>query len=234
VYSIVNWMVAFPHVEGIQIQCLETLPILLEHEPQRITAQRAGLGHVILRTMLDYPTSAVLHTACFHALVLLARPIGGQEGMLFKSRSMTTSHASEIFVGGTSAATAVAAAVGTNSQLRNGGDGGEQQQHGIGILLDSMHRFQDHEMLQAMACWSLVNLALIPEQRKGLVQRGAIQVIARAMKSHSSSAQVQHRALFALVNLVIPSSNTTAEAEVAAAIPPGHNIIDGLAFRLSV
>ena len=83
-YSIVNWMVAFADVEGIQIMCLKVLPFLLEDEQQRITAQRVGLTDVILRGMVLFPDSVQLHTASFHTLVLLARPLGGREGMLFR------------------------------------------------------------------------------------------------------------------------------------------------------
>jgi hypothetical protein len=216
VYSIVNWMVSYQNVEGIQIACLETLHVLLERdEQQRTTALcRAGLGEVILRSMQHFSTSVAFHTAALNALVVVARPAGGREGMLLSSSSSgrstmmaTSSYASGIF----------------------GNDGGadnreqqqqHQQQHGVGVLLDSMRRFHNHEMLQATACWSLVNLALIPAQRRLLVQRGAIRAVIRAMSSsgvHSSSAPVRHRALFALVNLVISRSSSTPTSTTRSA-----------------
>merc|ERR1712007_303888 len=49
IYSVVNWMVAFADVEGIQIMCLKCLPYLLEDESQRTTAQRTGLTDSVLR-----------------------------------------------------------------------------------------------------------------------------------------------------------------------------------------
>lgn len=179
IYSIVNWMVAFSDVEGIQTLCLKVLPFLLEDEQQRITAQRAGLTDVVLRGMVMFPSSVQLHTAAFHTIVLLARPFGGREGMLFHSSMV---NASGIF----------------------GSDSSNSGKNGIAVMIDSMRRFQDNDGLQAMSCWSLVNIALAPAQKAVLVKLGGIQVIANAMLRHQHSAEVQFRALFALINLVIP------------------------------
>jgi hypothetical protein len=184
IYSTVNWMAAFSDVEGIQTMCLRVLPFLLENEQQRITAQRAGLTDIVLRGMVMFPESAMLHTAAFHTIVLLARPLGGQEGMLFHTSMVNSS--------------------GIFSSTVQGVAGGKS---GIAVLLDSMRRFQSDEVLQSMACWSLVNIALAPAQKEVLVKLGGIEVIARAMMEHQYNAEVQFRALFALINLVIPSVN---------------------------
>jgi hypothetical protein len=182
IYSIVNWMVAYFDVEGIQIMCLRVLPLLLENEQQRIIAQRTGLTDIVLRVMVLFPKSISLHTSAFHTIVLLARPLGGQEGMLFHT-SMVNS--SGIF--------------GSSTESSVGG------KSGIAVLIDSMRRFASNEALQSMACWSLVNIALAPAQKEVLVNLGGIDVIAQAMVNHQLSAEVQFRALFALINLVIPS-----------------------------
>lgn len=179
IYSIVNWMVAFSDVEGIQTLCLKVLPFLLEDEQQRITAQRAGLTDVVLRGMVMFPNSVQLHTAAFHTIVLLARPFGGREGMLFHSSMV---NASGIF----------------------GCESSNSGKNGIAVMIDSMRRFEDNDVLQAMSCWSLVNIALAPAQKAVLVKLGGIQVIANAMLLHQHRAEVQFRALFALINLVIP------------------------------
>jgi len=192
IYSVVNWMVAFADVEGIQVMCLKVLPCLLEDEKQRTTAQRAGLTDIVLRAMVLFPDSVEVHTAAFHTLVLLARPLGGHEGDLFHSAML---NASGIFN------------VGTNTG-----------RNGIAIMLDSMRRFSREEVLQAMSCWSMVNIALIPKQKTMLVKLGGISVVANAMMQHPFNAEVQFRALFALINLVIPSENLAEEdpADVAA------------------
>jgi len=179
IYSIVNWMVAFADVEGIQTMCLKVLPFLLEDESQRTTAQRAGLTDIVLRGMVLFPSSVKLHTAAFHTIVLLARPLGGREGMLFHC-SMVNS--TGIFNGGTPSG-----------------------KSGIAVMLDSMKRFESDAVLQAMGCWSLVNIALAPSQKAVLVKLGGISVVANAMMQHQFNAEVQFRALFALINLVIPS-----------------------------
>jgi hypothetical protein len=72
-------------------------------------------------------------------------------------------------------------------------------------MLDSMRRFQDNATLLAMSCWALVNIALVSDQKAVLVKLGGIQAITNAMYRHPFSAELQFRALFALINLVIPS-----------------------------
>ena len=156
------------------------LPYLLEDEQQRMTAQRASLTDVVLRAMVMFENSVQLHTAAFHTIVLLARPLGGREGMLFHSSMV---NASGIF--------------GADDSSQNG-------KNGITVMLDSMQRFEANDVLQAMSCWSLVNIALAPAQKAVLVKLGGIQATANAMLRHPFSAEVQFRALFALINLVIP------------------------------
>lgn len=159
--------------------CLKCLPYLLEDESQRTTAQRAGLTDSVLRAMVLFPDSIELHTVAFHTLVLLARPLGGNEGMLFHT-----------------------AMVNTRGIFNNGSS---NSKNGIVIMLDSMRRFAQDEILQAMSCWSLVNVALTPLQKSMLVKLGGLTVTSNAMLQHPYNAEVQFRALFALINLVIPS-----------------------------
>lgn len=187
IYSVVNWMVAFADVEGIQIMCLKCLPYLLEDESQRTTAQRAGLTDSVLRAMVLFPDSIKLHTTAFHTLVLLARPLGGNEGMLFHT-----------------------AMVNTRGIFNNGSS---NSKNGIVIMLDSMRRFAQDEILQAMSCWSLVNVALTPLQKSMLVKLGGLTVTSNAMLQHPYNAEVQFRALFALINLVIPTETRPGETE---------------------
>ena len=53
----------------------------------------------------------------------------------------------------------------------------------------------------------MVNISLIPSQKIVLVKLGGIDIAANAMMLHPQNAEVQCRALFALINLVIPSTN---------------------------
>ena len=183
-------MVAYADVEGIQTICLNVLPDLLENDQQRMTAQSAGVTDIVLKAMLMFPNSVQLNISAFHTIVLLARPMGGREGMLFRS-SMTA----------------------------NGIFGPENPRHGrsgIGIMLDSMKRFRNSTALLAMSCWALVNIALNPHQKKLLVKLGGIQAVADAMRHHPFDAEVQFRALFALINLVIPSPRRNSVVNAAA------------------
>jgi len=211
IYSIVNWMVAHPNVKGIQSMCIQSLPPLLEDEQQRITAQRVGLVEVILCAMLRFPDCVDLHIAVFHAIVLLARPIGGREGMLFDNSMADTTHN----IGLTSTieltdSVSLASRCGglpsqnENSLPNHGRDQGNKNgTSGIAILIDSMERFASSEKLQSMACWALVNVALVPVQKNMLMRLRGIEAILKAMKNHPKSFDVQFRALFALINLVV-------------------------------
>lgn len=188
VFSIVNWMSEYPTVEGIQINCIQTLRYLLEDEAQRLTAQRVGLVDVILKTMLKLPDSLQLHIAAFHAMVLLGRPIGGKEGMLFDT-AMSESPISGVGFMSERASTKT------------------KSFNGVEILLNSMRHFEKSESLQSMACWSLVNLALVPEQKNMILSLRGIECTLRAMTFHPNSYDVQFRALFALINLVVVARN---------------------------
>merc|ERR1719223_224446 len=64
----------------------------------------------------------------------------------------------------------------------------------------------------------MVNIALIPSQKIVLVKLGGIDIAANAMMLHPQNAEVQFRALFALINLVIPSTNLPENSQEAADI----------------
>lgn len=194
IYSVVNWMVAFIDVLGIQILCLKVLPCLLEDESQRTIAQRACLTDIVLKGMVIFPDSVKLHTTAFHTLVLLARPLGGKEGMLFH----------RIMVG--------------DSNTRMQPNNTNTCKNGIAVMLDSMRRFRSNESLQAMSMWSMVNIALIASQKTMLVKLDGISVVANGMIAHPHSSEVQFRALFALINLVIPCSSSSSTAVSAGEI----------------
>ncbi|CAJ1942076.1 unnamed protein product [Cylindrotheca closterium] len=193
IFSVVNWMVAHAHVEGIQTLCLEALPQLLEDEEHRTTAQRADLSNVVFRTMMAYPGSVNLHSAAFHTLVLLGRPLGGQEGMIIDLMDRPVLH-------GLSA--------GTAAFLDLEASGGNRSERRIPMVLDSMRRFEQDERLQTRACWALVNLALVPSQKSVIIHNGGIEATLRAMQQHPKSHGVQFRALFALINLAVPCTNS--------------------------
>lgn len=222
IYSIVNWMVAHPNVRGIQTMCIKALPSLLEDEQQRLTGRRVGLVEVIMCAMLRFPDSVELHIAVFHAIVLLARPLGGREGMLFNnSMAEDTQNIGLTSPVELSDALSLAARCGghptldskKSSQSTAGRDNSsssvvrneKEKQTGISILIESMERFSDSEKLQSMACWALVNVALVPIQKNMLMKLGGVQAILSAMEKHSTSFDVQFRALFALINLAVPS-----------------------------
>ena len=156
--------------------CLKALPFLLEEDHQRTTALNAGLVDIVLTHMVHFPNSVQLHTAALHVLVLLARPVGGKEGIMLHGPIESIEHFFALTSSG---------------------------KNGLDIMLDSMQRFLCNEVLQAMGCWSLVNISLKLKQKTTLIQRGGIGAALAAMKAHPLSSEVQLRALFALINLAI-------------------------------
>ena len=190
IFSIVNWMVAFPQVEGIQVMCTRTWPFLLEDEQQRFTAQKYGLTEIVLKAMNAFKHSLDLHIAGLHTLVLLGRPLGGQEGMVVDIIERP------LAIGRTNLGT-VALLDRSHGKRLNGVSK-------VLIVLESMQRFAFDEKLQATACWAIVNLALVSTQKTILISHGGIKAITNAMMNHPKSYEVQFRALFALINLAIP------------------------------
>ena len=203
IYSIVNWMVAYPDVVGIQTICVEAFPYLLEDETQRMTAKREVIVEIIIQAMLRFPDCLKLHTAGFHSMVLLARPLGGREGMLFDNSMVEASSHIGLVGNTTSSATGRAGAVSVDRSSSSRLDG----INGISIMIDSMRRFESDETLQAMACWAMVNIALASAQKTMLISLGGIQAIIDTMIRHPRCFDVQFRALFALINLVVLSPN---------------------------
>lgn len=174
--------------------CIEALPQLLEDERHRINAQRAGLSDAIFRAMLTYPDSANLHSAAFHTLVLLGRPLGGQEGMVIDLMDRPVLR--RLSAGGIAFLDCEASR-------------GSRLERRIPIVLDSMRHFEQEERLQTRACWALVNLALVPDQKHVIIHHGGIEATLQAMEKHPQSHGVQFRALFALINLAVPCTNNS-------------------------
>jgi len=219
IYSIVNWMLTHPNVKGIQTMCIQSLPSLLEDEQQRIIGRKIGLVKVMLCAMLRFPDSVELHIAVFHAVVLLARPLGGREGMLFdNSMSETTSNiglTSPVELSDSAQGGGLPRSLESKARIQHASSTHLDESHskkesestgktGIAILVESMKRFSSSEKLQSMACWALVNVALVPLQKNMLMKVGGIEAILCAMEKHVTSYDVQFRALFALINLAVP------------------------------
>jgi hypothetical protein len=74
--------------------------------------------------------------------------------------------------------------------------------------------------VQAVACWTLVNLSLNPSCKARLLRKGGLPLILNALQAHPCHHQVQFRGLFALINLVVPDAPPQAKTplvEVTAA-----------------
>jgi len=169
-------------------------------------AQCVGLVAVVLRAMLKFPDCPKLHVAAFHAMVLLARPLGGREGMLFDTAMADETPSSFLGV----LARPPSPARNDVASLDRGSGRKLNAINGIAVMLDSMRRFEDYPDLQAMSCWALVNLALVPAQKTMILTLGGIEAATNAMRRHPQNYDVQFRALFALINLVVASKTPRA------------------------
>ena len=81
---------------------------------------------------------------------------------------------------------------------------------GIAAVLRSMRIHGKNANVQAMGCWSLVNLALNHQQKLALLALDGLDAVLAAMAHHPSTLEVQFRALFALINLVIPEAGSVS------------------------
>ncbi len=182
---IVNWLSFYTNVGGIQAMCFRVLPKVLEDEDQRSAAHGIGVVDLAFNAIINFPDSEEIIKAALHTLVLMARPIGGEEGMMFTSSMM---HPRFTF------------------------DNNMSKSHnGIQIILDVMKRFIDNPRVVSMACWSLVNISLNKRHKFMLIQLDGIQTVLSVLKRHESDVSVQYRGLFSLINLVIPNENGEEE-----------------------
>ncbi|CAM9928382.1 unnamed protein product [Pylaiella littoralis] len=123
-----------------------------------------------------YPDDVDMLLKVLRFLVLAGRPIGRVEGVVLPSPPAC------------------------DGALRAFGPSGD----GVEAVLACMERYQSNAAVQSMACWSLVNLALIRQQKRCLCGQGGVLAIVRAMACHPEDIDVHFRAMFALINLVTP------------------------------
>ena len=176
VQGVLKPMALFRDVVGLQLACLRALVPMLEYPSNRETAQASGLTSLVVCAMGEFSADVELQLAALRTLLLLARPIGGSEGSLF-ARSMASPPDLDVL-------------------LRECG--------GIATVLATMARNLAVAEVQAMACWALVNVMLIPAQKVLVAERGGVRAVLEAMRVHPCDFEVQHRALFALINLLVP------------------------------
>ena len=177
--ALLGAMAPFPRVVGVQLRCLRALVPLLESPENRKAAQDSCITGIVVNAMRAFGRDVELQLAALHSLVLLARPIGGSEGMVF-SRGMARPTGLDALLG---------------------------ERGGIVSVLETMARHEANADVQAMACWALVNVMLIPQQKALVVARGGVQAVLRSMQAHPRHFEVQYRALFALINLLVPDGS---------------------------
>lgn len=187
-YALSN-MNEFQHNVAIQELCIQRLGVLTEDEKCRVEfAQSNGIGS-ILTSMQRFNTIATVQAKGCRALVTAVRPLGLQEGVQFTGSRDATSVADEI-----------------------------GNYNGVSIILNAMKQHESDAVVQAMACWSLVNICLNDTQKAKVIQLGGMNQIVKSMITHENDREVQYRGLFVLVNLVTGTGNIMTE-ELARLIP---------------
>jgi len=82
------------------------------------------------------------------------------------------------------------------------------------VCLTHCHcRFWDHSGVMSMACWSLVNISLVDRHKVIMLQLGAVQKVLAAIRKHPDCQEVVYRALFCLVNFVVPAGATNNQSQ---------------------
>ena len=175
--------------------CLEVLPVILEDEGVRSMASNnlIRLSDMVFNFMLQYPDSPRVIAATLHSIVLLARPIGQKEGSLFESNMMNG--LIEI------------------SDTGYGSGSKPERLHGIIIIYNTMEKFKDNARIMAMACWSLVNISLVDRHKCILMQLGGVRRALDAIERHSEDTELTYRALFCLINFVVPTERAMKWSE---------------------
>jgi len=186
-------MNAHSRVAGVQVQCFRTLADRLHCETFRKNALEAGVTASVVKALWKFDDAAELQVVALHCVVFLARPIGGAEGMVYH-RGM--------------------ASRGLDALLGKEG--------GIAAVLRSMRVHASDAAVQAMGCWSLVNLALNHQQKLMLLRLDGLDAVLRAMSGHLTEIEVQFRALFALINLVIPEAGVVTTATMDCGEDAAH------------
>mmetsp|Transcript_727 Transcript_727/g.1246 ORF Transcript_727/g.1246 Transcript_727/m.1246 type:complete len:576 (-) Transcript_727:285-2012(-) len=193
----------FIEAPGVVKLALESLQSALEQEGFRTEARSIGIGTTILQILKQSTRSEDIQVQCLHCVVFLARPPGGSEGMVFQRRSSGLA----------------------NSQLF-----GPEMDWAYSVL-NVMDVHSHSPDVAAAGCWALVNLALHPAQKRALLLNGCgVSAVTAVMRQHASSAPVQFRAQFALINLVAPDPDILEEAEggeLRGEDRAGFNLTDG-------
>ena len=168
-------------VAGVQVRCFRTLADRLHCETFRKNALDCGVASSVVRALWKFDECDDVQVVALHCVVFLARPIGGAEGMVYH-RGMA-SRGLDAFLG---------------------------ESGGIAAVLRSMRIHGKNANVQAMGCWSLVNLALNHQQKLALLALDGLDAVLAAMAHHPTTLEVQFRALFALINLVIPEAGSVS------------------------
>ncbi|CAB1098238.1 unnamed protein product [Ectocarpus sp. CCAP 1310/34] len=178
VVAIVQVLDAYRTLAEMTRACFDRLGHLLNSEEAREAVKCVDwriMDHA-LWALKTYPDDVDLLLKILRFLVLAGRPAGRMEGAV-----MSRPPASD-------------------GPLRAFGPSG----NGVEAVLACMERHRSNAAVQAVACWSLVNLALIPGQKRSLCRQGGVLAIVRAMARHPQDSEVHFRAMFALINLVTP------------------------------
>ena len=168
-------------VAGVQVRCFRTLADRLHCETFRKNALDRYIHVICASTLSGSSTSATTCNRGPSPSSFWRGPIGGAEGMVYH-RGMA-SRGLDAFLG---------------------------ESGGIAAVLRSMRIHGKNANVQAMGCWSLVNLALNHQQKLALLALDGIDAVLAAMAHHPSTLDVQFRALFALINLVIPEAGSVS------------------------
>jgi len=184
---------AFRQVENAQVE--DTLHILSHHidvpvlqekaigrvatlclasDEQRSAMVEKGAIPVVVDSFRRHAEVEGLCAVASRSLVFLGRPCGGKEGTAFVGEERSLENLRAM----------------SNLDV-------------IPLLLGSMRRFPNSVDVQASACWTLTNLALLADSKSAISTHGGLDLVLDALTRFPVTYDVQHRGIFALINLAI-------------------------------
>lgn len=156
-----------------QLLSARAIGILSAHEGNREVLMDA-IPELMRRIRAPSVGTTFLHEALW-SLVILCRPRGGVEGRPFTDDSFWQFRATHVVT----------------------------FNDGVTALLKLIDDHRDHPMILSRVFWLLVNLCLCPSTKIKLQRRDVAQRVVDAMRRFPHHEELQHRAIFAAINLCV-------------------------------
>lgn len=147
------------------------------NEKNRKSLPSLGVLDVLISAIEEHFEDKRLIQVALWSLVIIARPLGSSEGAPFVSaNNVNTANVAKMM-----------------------------SENGIQLIVQLIRKYERNPEILSKCFWSLVNLALLDQNKQEIFRLNGIQMIVKAMRNFPFDEELQHRACFCLINLSIPS-----------------------------